>query len=577
MRRDVARHKAVASTGRGVSSIPVLMSVALGVTMSSISCKKEEFYCKERNVRVTLEEFGVVECDDPVGTTQPPFYEVEPGGDWNDQPEAGEAERRHVGGGLAVADVTGDGILDLVLPTYGGTQLYVGQTDGSYTNETLDRLPGTGPSSTATGAVAADYNGDGRLDLFITGYGEPDALWLNQEDGTFLDASDSAGVAGVDWFSVGGSWGDIDGDGDLDLFVSRQGDEQIIFDSLVYAQVLPCEGDPNGIYINNGDGTFEDQSHLVWNGIGEATFGGGWFDLDVDGFLDLYMVNDFGPHCGSNLVAWNTGEQLEVGPAPGLDLQAYSMGLGVGDVNNDLIPDLLVSSLNGVHPVESALDGSWYDSTLARGLGYDPDETGRHIGWGADLADLDNDGDLDGMVGFGYLYQTEEAVQAIFDTIGVADPHEQPDGVWQQSEEGEFEQVADSWGLANTGVSRGFVLADLNDDGWLDVVRRDLDGPATIHLAQCGSNAWLRVSLSQPGDNRFGVGARIEVATAAGKQTRTVAAGGTNFASAGPPEVHFGLGDAESVEELTVHWPDGISTVFELVSGSQQVRIVRHE
>jgi hypothetical protein len=218
----------------------------------------------------------------------------------------------------------------------------------------------------------------------------------------------------------------------------------------------------------------------------------------------------------------------------------------------------------------SASDGGWYDT--ARAVGLVPDDGERHVAWGAELADVDNDGDLDALVAYG--------AELDYVNGGVApseepNPEDQRDALFLQIEDGTFVQVAESFGLAARANHRGFVLADLDHDGWLDLARRDLLGRAELLRARCGDAAWIGVRLAQPGPNPFGVGARVEVDAGGVTRARWISAGSTNLASAGPPEAHVGLGDVDSIDAVRVIWPDGARSEVLDLEARQWVTVER--
>jgi hypothetical protein len=180
------------------------------------------------------------------------------------------------------------------------------------------------------------------------------------------------------------------------------------------------------------------------------------------------------------------------------------------------------------------------------------------MGWGADVADLDNDGDLDVVVVFGAM----------------GDEPGQPDAVFRQDNVGQFTSVGEEWGLADETTGRGLILADLDHNGWMDIVRPNLAGEGTVDLSPCGSNSWLEVALLAPPPNTRGIGAVVRVITDTHSQQRSIYAGGTSYASGGPPEVHLGLGNATTAD-IEITWADGQVARFEDLSTRQRVVIER--
>ncbi len=443
--------------------------------------------------------------------------------------------------GMVVGDLDGDGLHDMVTPTEPYAQLYRGRSDGGA--RPVPELSGFDLSFGAGGSLA-DYDGDGDLDLFLARFDRPDRLLRNDARGwgegmAFTDVTEEAGV-GARGPSTSSAWGDMDRDGDLDLFVAR------------YGALLDGGGPaPSLLYENLGDGTFLDRSeHLPDEVQGGWTRMAGWHDLDLDGFPELLVVNDLGD---PSVLLWNVGGRLVADDGrSGFGTAVRGAGLGVGDLNGDGTPDMLVTEWGRVALLESAGDDQWFDHARARGLVPDAARD-QVVPWGAELADVDNDGLLDAVVAFGNVQI--DGVEAGPDW---ANPLRQPDAVYLQQPDGRFVDAGAALGLDDRGVNRGFVLADVNGDGVLDIAKRDQAGSGALYLSECTGAAWLAVDLRQDDTpNGFAVGATVRVWAGGRLHQRTVSAGSTGFGSGGPPELHFGLGDVDRVDRVQVIWPDG--------------------
>jgi hypothetical protein len=272
--------------------------------------------------------------------------------------------------------------------------------------------------------------------------------------------------------------------------------------------------------------------------------------LDGDPSPDLLMSNDY-PVWESGLAAVAGDAGYAVDASLGLDVHAAGMGLGAGDWNDDGVEDFLVPVWDRLE-ARASTGGMWVDATDPLGFVLPPrDET--WVGWGAELADLDVDGDLDAIVAFGHLDVASSLTAGGAESANAID---QPGLIWW-NEDGTFVERTAQTGLDWRGASRGFVVADLNEDGFPDIARRDLDGPITIHRSRCDSSAWLAVELEPP---HAAVGAVVELTALGRGQRRTVRAGGTSLASGVAPAVLFGLGQTASIDALEVVWPDGTRT-----------------
>ncbi len=450
--------------------------------------------------------------------------------------------------GILVGDLDDDGFHDIVAPAEPYAQLFHGRAAGVTPSSLLRPFD----LSFGAGGTLADYDGDGDLDVLLTRFERPDRLLRNEGDGRFTDATESAGL-GDAGPSTCSAWGDVDGDGDLDLFIGRYGD--------LLADGGPA---PSKLYENIG-GAFIDRSEQLPAEVQTRwTRMAGWHDLDLDGRPELLVVNDLGE---PSALLWNRGGQLVPDDGTsGFGQAVRGAGLGVAEMDGDGVPDLLVTEWGRMSLLLSGGNEGWVDHASVRGLRSDVGRQ-QEVPWGAELADLDNDGDLDALVAFGHLE---------VDGHDWYNPEEQPDAVFLQGDDGSFVDVGEAWGMADRGVGRGFVVVDLDRDGFLDVVKRDLVGPSVMYLSRCDESAWLRMELRQPGrHNGFAVGATVTVWADGVRQQRTVLAGGTGFGSGGPPEVHFGLGDIDAVDRIEVRWPDGERSVVRDVMARQSLRITR--
>ncbi|MBX2798952.1 MAG: CRTAC1 family protein [Myxococcales bacterium] len=444
-------------------------------------------------------------------------------------------------GGVMAGDLDQDGALEVLAPSEPGMRIFRGGPGGRL-KEWRDPLSGF-QLDYGTGGTLADYDGDGDLDVLLLRWDLTNVLLRNDGGGSFTDVTLEVGLRDLA-ASTTSAWADVDRDGDLDLFVGS-------YDSLAGVGVKGG----SFLYENHTteEGTvFVDRSDSLPNELRTAyTRVAGFHDLDADGYPELYVVNDIGSVQSNVLLRNHQGRLVPDDNASGLDLAMSGGGLGVGDLNGDGVLDLLIPQWDEISLMMSEGDGRWADYAQAMGLRADPD-LGQRVGWGAELADLDNDGDLDAVVSYGFLDVAHPRY---------SNPLKQPDALFL-NQDGTFVDVAAQWGVADQGRQRGFVVVDLNNDGWLDLVKRDLAGPDPIYVSRCGTKHWLMLELFDPtSPNSLGVGARVEVV--AGEQTflRTVLAGGTGFGTGGPPQVHVGLGDIERIDHVRVYWPDGTESV----------------
>lgn len=490
------------------------------------------------------------------------------------------------GSGAAWGDVDGDGDWDLYLVNIPGPRRAPLPTDGTGSNRLyrndgsrftdITAEAGVGDvEGFGMGATFADYDGDGDQDLYVTNFGR-NRLYRNRGDATFEDVADSAGVADSLW-SVGAAWGDFDQDGHLDLYVCNYVDYD---ETGLEADLTPPGGDaydvpftlnpnsfdaePNRLYHNRGDGTFEDVAvHSNVENRDGRSLAATFCDLDGDGWLDLYVNNDV----STNKLYRNLGMSLgDSGPVEFIDISSMtgtadprgSMGLSVGEIGAmtgqlDGLPDLFithwVAQENAIYQsVGGGADQLEYrDKTRQFRLGEISIDT---VGWGSALIDVDLDGWIDICVANG---STLERGGSPHDLMG------ERSFVFLNDGQG-FHEVAAATGadLGAEHVARGLAAADFDGDGDVDlVVTVNRGRPLLLRNETETDQRSLTVRLDGPDTLRFG--ARVELKTATTVQYRWWGADVT-FAGMHAPDLLFGLGTADVAETLTVRWSDGRET-----------------
>ncbi len=450
------------------------------------------------------------------------------------------------GGGLAIADFDGDGRLDLFLPAGSAYQLQLQQADGGWVDR-ADLLGGVDLAE-ASAASAADYDGDGDFDLFVARDRRPDVL-LRNDGGAFTDVTAAAGIrADLSARSMAAAWEDWDRDGDLDLAVS------------VYSRARP-----NDFYLNRGDGTFVHRADLLPPSMDDGlTFQMSFYDLDFDGDVELMVANDHWQNgADTALFTWDGQAFVEV-PEAGYHPAWDGMGIAVADFNGDGLPDVAettwkdIGMLTGLASPSSRVGQVFVDSSAVMGLDKSYIDDDQRFSWGIDAGDLDNDGDLDLAATWGHWESGSEFERPL-----------QPDSLWV-FEGGVFAEQP----FVDYGAGRALLFVDVDRDGWLDLVKRQLKEPTIADFGRCGDGAWLEVEVRDvPGSlNRHGVGVRVEVEAGGRRHLRWIEAGSRSMYSGGPPEVHVGLGDAE-VADLAVFWPDGRAAAWTGVPTRQRVTV----
>ena len=453
-------------------------------------------------------------------------------------PQAGVTNDRW-GVGVAVGDYDNDGWPDIYVTNFGKNRLYHNNHDGTFTD--VAEQAGVTLGNWSTGATFGDYDGDGRLDLFVPGYvhydiehppipgsavvafstcefrglkvmcgprglkGEVDHLFHNNGDGTFTDVSQKAGVADANaYYGLTAVFADLNNDGKVDLAVAN-------------------DSTPNYLYINKGDGTFEDAS-----------------------YASGYALNENGR-------------------------ETASMGIAVGDYLNtgrlDLYNTVFSDDYNPLYRNDGG--ANFTDVSYQTGIA---EVTIPFLGWGTGFLDFDNDGWKDLFVANGHVYPGVD--QSDWGTTFAQRPL-----LFHNRGNGKFDLIppVKGTGLALLLTARGAAFGDLFNDGKIDVVINQLNRPPVLlRNLNPDKNHWVEFQLvGGPKSPRDAVGATVYV-TAAGIRQRGDVISGGSFASSNDPRVHFGLGANRSIDKLEVHWPSGaveypsisgVDGIFTLVEG----------
>ncbi|MGH9381240.1 MAG: CRTAC1 family protein [Thermoanaerobaculia bacterium] len=488
-----------------------------------------------------------------------------------------------VAGGVVLFDYDDDGDLDVFfvdggrLPGYQGeaprSRLFRNDGPGRFVDVT-DRS-GIRVTSYGMGGVAGDVDGDGDLDLYVTAFGR-NQLFLNRGDGTFEDRTGAGGVGDTLW-SASAAFADVDRDGDLDLYVANYVDFTIDTHKFCgdrerglqgYCHPEEYEGLPDRFYRNRGDGSFSDETAAAGlAGPREAGLGIVFGDLDGDGWPDLYVANDADP----NLLFRNRGDGTFADQSL-LSGTAYdhagkaegSMGVDLGDVEGDGDLDIVVANFefetNALY--RHTASGVFVDGRFQARIA---EPTIRDLAFGVAFVDLDHDGDLDLVVANGHILDNASEFDA-------SSRYAQPNRVFENLGDGRF-RLAPEHGMDLVRVSRGLAAGDLDGDGDLDIVVVNSNDRAEVWENRCdGCGTELLVDLVGAASNTHGIGARLETRLGERLMVREVRTG-ASYLSHSALTAHFGLGDRERVDELTVRWPSGAVQRFLRLPAGRRLRL----
>jgi hypothetical protein len=422
--------------------------------------------------------------------------------------------------GAVAGDYDNDGWPDLYVTNFGKNRLFHNNRDGTFTD--VAEAAGVALGNLSTGGSWGDYDGDGRLDLFVPGYvhydlqhpppaagspaaeercdfrgvsvmcgprglkGEPDHLFHNNGDGTFTDVSMKAGVADQKaYYGLASLFVDVNNDGRVDLLVAD-------------------DSTPNYLYLNKGDGSFEDAS-----------------------FASGYALNESGR-------------------------ETASMGIAAGDLLHNGLIDLFNTTFSDDYKPLYRNDGEGNFTEVSYQYGI-AEPTIPFLGWGTGFFDYDNDGWLDLMSVNGHVYP------AVDETNWGTSWKQRPELFHNSAGKLMVVPAVEGSGLAKVASSRGMAFGDLFNDGRIDVVVNNMDeGPSLLRNVSGDGNHWMGLKLTGgPKSPRDAVGATVYVTANGFTQRQDVIAGGS-YASSSDPRLHFGLGKAATISRIEIHWPSGL-------------------
>ena len=453
-------------------------------------------------------------------------------------------------------------------------RLYRNDGDGTFSD--ITRGSGLDVPLYGMGGTAADFDNDGHVDVYLTALG-PNRLLKGRGDGTFADVTGAAGVGDPGW-STGALWFDYDKDGHLDLFVGNYVEwtrDTDLFcnvgDAKSYCTPESYQGQSPTLYRNRGDQTFEDVTTAAGLRAPSAkALGVTMLDVDGDGWMDLFVTNDTQP----DQLFRNRGDGTfeDIGVLAGVAFSEAGVaraGMGVDAIDFDRSgrPGLVIGNFSGemMALYHNEGNGLFIDEAPRSAIGR---ATLLTLTFGCFFFDFDLDGWPDIFAANGHIDDEIERVQS---RVSYA----QPPQLFRNLEQGGFEEIVapDGSALAMPVVGRGAAYADIDHDGDLDVLATANGGPARL-LRNDGGNAnhVLRVRTVGTASNRDGIGARVEV-TAGGATRWQRVKTGSSYLSQSEPTLTFGLGPAATTSTVRVTWPSGQVDTLDGVEPDQTITI----
>lgn len=506
-----------------------------------------------------------------------------------------------IGAGVALLDYDRDGDLDIYLLQGGPLGEHTPALDvrRSPSNEPLlgnrlfrnELIPakqlsfsdvtqeaGLGYQGYGMGVAVGDFDNDGFQDLYVTNFGA-NVLYRNNGDGHFIDVTDIAGVDDGRW-STSAAFLDYDRDGDLDLFVTNyldftvKGNKRCFFKTgqRDYCGPMSYEPVPDKLFRNDGDGRFADVGQLA--GLGSA-FGSGLgitaADFNQDGWLDIYVAND--ARANQLWINQKNGTFAETALMSGTAYNEQgkaeaSMGVTAGDFDGDGDADLFMTHLDGetntLYRNNGA--GNFYDVTNKFKLAH---VSLPYTGFGSEWFDYDNDGDLD-------LFVANGAVKLASGLTAQSLSYQQTNQLFENKMAASFADISLHSGAAMQlmEVSRGAAFGDIDNDGDIDIVVTNNNGPVRLLRNDVGnSRHWLSIQLEGVQSNRDGLGALVGILRAGLPPLWRRAHTDGSYLSANDVRVHFGLDVATQVDGVVVRWPTGSTEVWRHIAVDTIIKI----
>ncbi len=482
------------------------------------------------------------------------------------------------------------------------------------TFERVETVSGLGVLEKNNGVAVADYDGDNDLDLFVVARAKDEngvasshsRLFRNNNDGTFADVTDGSGLvnlfpstevaetfAGLAGYKNGASWGDYDNDGFPDLFLTNTTKIQLfhnekngtfievteeagfqkyngclntsatwfdynkdgLLDMYLSVWSTTCS---NKLYKNNGNGTFSDVSNLFQGSVNKLSYQSVPFDFNNDGFLDLYVANDYSSQTNDLFINDKGTGFKEQAILYGLDHAKDDMGIAIGDYNNDGLFDIFITAIE-----ENALFANTVGNKFVN-VAFDLGVKKAGWAWDVSFSDFDLDGDEDLFVVNGFAYNGSSS-----------DNNKYFENLFANGEN-KFIDSSTKTRLGELAISVGEAVFDYDNDGDLDVLVTNNDKKSFFYENKITDFTnpkkdlnWLKVSLQGTTSNRDAIGAKVAVKTNKGLLYRYYS--GVGFLSQSLKPVHFGLGAANEILELKITWPSGIIETYQNIPVNKTV------